>query len=96
MPRKLRENATPRPIAIYFEDELKQILPSFGVNQAVRQLGCGTNWLFEPSFGEGRPEGRAEIHWDMARELIAIEDNFQDTLKPAPPMGADDRAGRAG
>ena len=42
---------------------------------------------------EGRPEGRAEVHWDMARELIAIEDNFQDTLKPAPPMGADDRAG---
>ena len=41
---------------------------------------------------EGRPEGRAEVHWDMARELIAIEDNFQDTLKPAPPMGADDRA----
>ena len=29
----------------------------------------------------------------MARELIAIEDNFQDTLKPAPSMGADDRAG---
>ena len=42
---------------------------------------------------EGRPEGRAEVHWDMARELIAIEDNFRDTLKPAPPMGADDRAG---
>ena len=41
---------------------------------------------------EGRPEGRAEVHWDMARELIAIEDNFQDTLKPAAPMGADDRA----
>ena len=33
---------------------------------------------------EGRPEGRAEVHWDMARELIAIEDNFhcgQTTLK---------------
>ena len=29
----------------------------------------------------------------MARELIAIEDNFQDTLKPAAPMGAADRAG---
>jgi hypothetical protein len=29
----------------------------------------------------------------MARELIAIEDKFEDTLKPAPPMGADDRAG---
>ena len=44
---------------------------------------------------EGRPEGRAEVQWDMARELIAIEGNFQDTLKPAPAMGADDRAGAA-
>ena len=25
---------------------------------------------------EGRPEGRAEVHWDMARELVAVEDNF--------------------
>jgi Protein of unknown function (DUF2934) len=30
---------------------------------------------------EGRPEGRADVHWDMARELIAIEDNAQ----PATP-----------
>jgi hypothetical protein len=43
---------------------------------------------------EGRPEGRAEVHWDMARELVAVEDNFdEDTLKPAPPLGADDRSG---
>jgi Protein of unknown function (DUF2934) len=26
---------------------------------------------------EGRPEGRAEVHWDMARELVAVEDNFE-------------------
>jgi Protein of unknown function (DUF2934) len=44
---------------------------------------------------EGRPEGRAEVQWDTARELIAIEGNFQDSLKPAPAMGADDRAGAA-
>ena len=42
---------------------------------------------------EGRPEGRAKVHWDMARELVAVEDNFEDTLKPAPSLGADDRSG---
>jgi len=31
---------------------------------------------------EGCPDGRAETHWDMASELIAIEDNYRDTLKP--------------
>lgn len=42
---------------------------------------------------EGRPEGRDEVHWHMARELIALEDNFEHTLKPAPPLGAEGRAG---
>jgi Protein of unknown function (DUF2934) len=31
---------------------------------------------------EGCPEGRAEAHWDMASELIAIQDNQKLTLKP--------------
>ncbi len=31
---------------------------------------------------EGCPEGRADIHWHMARELVAIEDNFKTTLQP--------------
>ena len=31
---------------------------------------------------EGQPEGRADAHWDMARELVAIEENFGTTLKP--------------
>jgi hypothetical protein len=31
---------------------------------------------------EGCPEGRAEVHWDKARELVAIEENLQLTLKP--------------
>ena len=31
---------------------------------------------------EGCPEGRAETHWDQARELVAIEDNLDLTLKP--------------
>jgi hypothetical protein len=31
---------------------------------------------------EGCPEGRAEAHWDMATELVAIEENYSATLKP--------------
>ncbi len=42
---------------------------------------------------EGRPEGRAETHWEMARELVAIEDNLSTTLIPAPAEGADARGG---
>ena len=32
---------------------------------------------------EGCPEDRADVHWDMACELVAIEDNQRGTLKPA-------------
>jgi len=31
---------------------------------------------------EGCPEGRADLHWDMASELIVIQDNQKLTLKP--------------
>jgi hypothetical protein len=31
---------------------------------------------------EGCPQGRETDHWDMATELIAIEDGQRDTLKP--------------
>jgi hypothetical protein len=31
---------------------------------------------------EGRPEERADTHWDMATELVAIEENQLLTLKP--------------
>jgi hypothetical protein len=31
---------------------------------------------------EGCPEGRADVHWDEARELVAIEENQKLTLKP--------------
>jgi hypothetical protein len=30
----------------------------------------------------GCPEGRAEVHWDQARELVAIEENHKLTLRP--------------
>jgi hypothetical protein len=33
---------------------------------------------------EGKPDGRADIHWEMAREEIAIEDNQSLTLLPNP------------
>jgi hypothetical protein len=31
---------------------------------------------------EGRPEGREAAHWDMASELVAIEDGQTKTTKP--------------
>jgi hypothetical protein len=31
---------------------------------------------------EGRPVGRELVHWDMATELVAIEDGQRATLKP--------------
>lgn len=33
---------------------------------------------------EGCPEGRADVHWDQACELVAIEENIGLTLKPIP------------
>lgn len=41
---------------------------------------------------EGRPEGRANAHWEMARELIAIEANQKDATKPNPANPGVDRA----
>jgi hypothetical protein len=37
---------------------------------------------------EGRPEGRDREHWDMASELVAIEESQRSTLRPpGPPSG---------
>jgi hypothetical protein len=33
---------------------------------------------------EGRPEGRADLHWEMAHELVAIEENSDLALQPNP------------
>ena len=33
---------------------------------------------------EGQPDGRSEDHWDMARELVAIEDHQLDATLPNP------------
>jgi hypothetical protein len=33
---------------------------------------------------EGCPEGRADVHWDMAAELVAIEDNHKLATEPIP------------
>jgi hypothetical protein len=37
---------------------------------------------------EGCPEGQADAHWDKARELVAIEENFDLTLKPIESPGS--------
>ena len=34
---------------------------------------------------EGRPEGRDEVHWEMARELVAIEDDQRLDHQAGPP-----------
>ncbi|WP_342236511.1 DUF2934 domain-containing protein [Inquilinus sp. OTU3971] len=33
---------------------------------------------------EGCPSGREEAHWDMVRELVAIEDAQRDATRPQP------------
>jgi Protein of unknown function (DUF2934) len=33
---------------------------------------------------EGCPEGRADVHWDQATELVAIEDNQRFATEPVP------------
>jgi hypothetical protein len=33
---------------------------------------------------EGRPEGRADVHWDKAAELVAIEDNYRLATEKVP------------
>lgn len=40
---------------------------------------------------EGRPSGRAEAHWDMARELVAIETSQRDATKENPATPSRDR-----
>jgi hypothetical protein len=37
---------------------------------------------------EGRPEGRSDAHWTMAREIVANEDSYPGTLQPVPEDGA--------
>jgi hypothetical protein len=42
---------------------------------------------------EGRPQGRDEAHWEMAKELVAIEENQRQAVKPNPLAAGRDRAG---
>lgn len=45
---------------------------------------------------QGCPDGQAEVHWEMARELVAIEENQDLTLVPVardpddPTIAADE------
>ena len=34
---------------------------------------------------EGRPDGRADSHWEQAKAIIALEDAHHQTLKPSEP-----------
>jgi len=43
---------------------------------------------------EGRPEGREDDHWTLAKEEVAIEDNYKGTLMRNPSHGPDDTAER--
>lgn len=51
-------------------------------NKRIRQRAYQI-WL-----EEGCPDGRAEIHWEMARELIADEDKGSATSL-APDVGSE-------
>jgi hypothetical protein len=42
---------------------------------------------------EGRGEPLGQRHWDMARELVAIEDNQKLATKPLPREGASGPSG---
>lgn len=42
---------------------------------------------------EGCPEGRANAHWDLARELVAIEENQKLTTHKLGPEGSNERRG---
>jgi len=39
---------------------------------------------------EGCPEGQSDVHWDKARELVAIEDNQKLATKPVQGEGSGD------
>jgi hypothetical protein len=37
---------------------------------------------YEIWLNEGKPEGREQRHWEMAREIVGYEDAYQSTLVP--------------
>jgi hypothetical protein len=42
---------------------------------------------------EGCPDGRAEAHWEMARDLVAFEDGHGAATRPNPLAGNRERTG---
>jgi hypothetical protein len=42
---------------------------------------------------EGCPDGRAEAHWEMARDLVAFEENQGSATRPNPLAGDRQRTG---
>lgn len=43
-----------------------------------------TDRAYQLWIDEGMPDGRADAHWDLASELVAIEENPDLMLKPNP------------
>jgi hypothetical protein len=43
---------------------------------------------------EGRPEGRADLHWEMASELVVIEESPGPALQPNPLQASEQTLAR--
>jgi Protein of unknown function (DUF2934) len=52
--------------------------PDFAREERIRAKAYQI-WL-----DEGCPDGRDEVHWEMARQLVAIEDNPESGRVPIP------------
>jgi hypothetical protein len=55
-------------------------------DETERRIRTKAHQIWE---SEGRPHGRAESHWTQAREMVAIEDSYRDTLEPVPTEGGE-------
>ena len=42
---------------------------------------------------EGCPDGRADVHWEMARDLVAFEENQRAATRPNPLADTPEKTG---
>lgn len=61
--------------------EFKPAASSFAEPETEARIRDKAHRIWEE---EGRPPNRAEAHWEMARELVAIEDNQRLATLPNP------------
>ena len=75
--------ATPTGAAL---DLRREDAGELGISNEVRLMSDVEQRIRERAYQiwleEGCPEGRELDHWNMATELVAIEDDQQSTLKP--------------